>query len=117
MLRAHSLAITTPSSSHPLSRVPLQLADALYDAISKKAKEAQLLELCDEKCGPKLVKWALGVSKGSLAVGTKHVSTRTQAVHTELTVGSGRSSATVLHQLTFDDDGLIVGSAVYNAAK
>ena len=34
---------------------------------------------------PKVAKWAVGLAKGTLAVGTKHVSTRTQTVHTDAT--------------------------------
>ena len=94
-----------------------ELADALYEAIGKNAKEGQLRELCDEAVGPALAKWALSVAKGKLTVGTKHVSTRTQTVHTELTIGSGRSNSDVLHQLTFDEDGLITASKVFSAAK
>ena len=93
-----------------------ELADALYSAIAKKGAKEVYTSLCDEATGAALAKWAASVMKAGLTVGTKHVSTKTASVHTELTLGD-RGKTKLLHQLTFDEDGLIVGSVVYTAAK
>ena len=44
--------------------------------------------------------------------GAKHVSTRTATVHVDLT----RGSASGIHKLEFDDDGLITKSEVFTTA-
>lgn len=93
-----------------------ELADALYDAISKKADSNQIKTLCDEAAGAALAKWAISVGKSGITVGTKHVSTKTGSVHTELTLGD-RAKTKLLHQLTFDDEGLITASKSFTPSK
>ena len=51
--------------------------------------------------------------KGGITVGVKHVSTKTWTVHSELTLGD-RAKTSLLHQLSFDEDGLITGSTVFS---
>ena len=87
------------------------LAEALYQSIEKKDLAA-VRSLAVDGVSAALVSWAETVHAQKWVAGAKHVSTRTATVHVDLT----RGSASGIHKLEFDDDGLITKSEVFTTA-
>ena len=72
-------------------------------------------ELCTDASARHVAEQAGGVLSGGLSVTTVHVSSRTLAVLSELSLSGVALPA--LHKLVFDEEGLVAVPEVFTAAK
>lgn len=101
---------SSSNSMHLEASLPLQV-DALYEAVQQKDLAA-VKALCVDAVGAAVASWATGSEAAAMEAGVRHVSSNTKTVHVDVKLG-GKPA---VHQLRFDEDGLVVNAQIFRAA-